>query len=117
MPDHAPRTSWQNIVDQAVAIVRIVGDNYILNRDVRPENFVVTQVSEHDYKVFMIDFALCRFKGENESNAEWADAKFTKDEEGAVGLIMKKRLLNKYGFELHYETSLRYFEEAERGGL
>ena len=39
MPDHAPRTSWQNIIDQAVAVVRVVGDNYILNRDVRPESF------------------------------------------------------------------------------
>lgn len=47
---------------------------------------------------------------------EWERAKFTKDEEGAIGLVMKKRLFNVCGFVLRYEISVRYLEEAERGG-
>jgi hypothetical protein len=36
------QSSWQDLVDQAVAIVRILGDHNILNQDVRPENFLVS---------------------------------------------------------------------------
>lgn len=119
MADHFPSSSWQDIVDQATAIVRVVGDHHILNRDVRPENFMVARVAEDAFKVFMIDFALCRFKRDNESDREWAEAKFTKDEEGAVGFVVKKRLMNVCGFQLHYERSFRYYAEAfpeEQGG-
>ena len=116
LPGNAPKDKWQDIVDQAVAIVRDVGSHHILNRDIRPENFMVTQTGDGAYRVFMIDFALCRFKGENESDSEWARAKYTKDEEGAIGLVMQKRLSNACGFELRYEDSLRwYLEEVERG--
>ena len=110
---HCPRSSWQAIVDQAVSAVRILGDHDILNQDVRPENFVIQartggNKEVEDYHVFMVDFALCRFRGENESDADWGKAKNTKDEEGAVGLRMKKLLKEKHHFDLHFEASHRY---------
>lgn len=108
--DHAPQSEWQGIVDQAVAIVQEVGDHNILNRDVRPDNFII-QRDRSGYRVFMIDFGLARWRGRDESDRDWAKAKLTKDEEGAVGLVMKKRLARE-GFELRFENSDRYMEWA-----
>lgn len=112
LPDRAPQPAWRNIVDQAVNIVRVLGDNNILNNDVRPDNFMVFSKGSGEYQVFMIDFGLCRFRGKDESDLDWGRAKYTKDEEGAVGLVMKKRL-GKYGFELDYASSERYINWAE----
>ncbi|KAK7422777.1 hypothetical protein QQZ08_009402 [Neonectria magnoliae] len=116
-----PRSSWQDIVDQALAIIRVLGDYNILNKDVRPENFMVStttegrqQEEEGQHRVFMIDFALCRFREQDESDLEWGRAKFSKDEEGAIALRMKKLLSEKHDFQLHYEDPLRYLEWAER---
>lgn len=109
--DQAPKSEWQGIVDQAVAIVQVVGDHGILNRDVRPDNFIVQRGGSGCYRVFMIDFGLARLRGRNETDRDWAKAKLTKDEEGAVGLVMKKRLARE-GFELRFENSDRYMEWA-----
>ncbi|CAK7200621.1 hypothetical protein SEUCBS139899_003319 [Sporothrix eucalyptigena] len=113
--DHAPKSAWQTIVDQAVAAVQAAGDRGILNRDVRPDSFLVQRTGDstnsENYKVVMIDFGLSRLRGADESDRDWAKAKLRKDEEGAVGLVMKKRLSSQ-GFELHYENSDRYMEYA-----
>jgi len=109
--DHAPKSEWQDIVDQAVAIVQVVGDHNVLNRDVRPDNFIIQRNSSGCYRLFMIDFGLARLRGWNESDHDWAKAKLNKDEEGAVGLVMKKRLARE-GFELRFENSDRYMEWA-----
>lgn len=109
--DHAPKSEWQGIVDQAVAIVQVVGDHGVLNRDVRPDNFIIQRDRSGCYWVFMIDFGLARLRGWNETDRDWAKAKLNKDEEGAVGLVMKKRLARE-GFELRFENSDRYMEWA-----
>ncbi|KAI0389068.1 hypothetical protein F5Y17DRAFT_473597 [Xylariaceae sp. FL0594] len=95
LPDQAPRSSWQNIVDQAVRIVRVLGDNNILNKDVRPANFMVSHSEERRNQTLI-----------------GGRAKYTKNEEGAVGLVMQNRL-KKHGFDLEYESSERYAEWAE----
>ena len=114
--DHFPRSSWQDIFNQAIAIVRIMDDCNILNTDVRPENFLVCTDPDghrHPYsKVFMIDFGMSRFRGPDESDAEWGRAKHNENEEGAVGLIMRKVLRN-HGFEVSYEHPLKYDEWGE----
>ncbi len=109
--DHAPKSEWQGIVDQAVAIVQVIGDHGILNRDVRPDNFIVQRDKSDCYWVFMIDCGLARLRCWNEPDRNWAKAKLNKDEEGAVGLVMKKRLARE-GFELRFENSDRYMEWA-----
>lgn len=109
--DHAPKSAWQGIVDRAVAIVQVVGDHGILNRDVRPNSFIVQRDGDGPYRVFMIDFGLARLRERDESDRDWAKAKLTKDEEGAVGLVMRKRLARE-GFELRFEESDRYMEWA-----
>ncbi|KAM0546432.1 hypothetical protein ACHAPJ_010899 [Fusarium lateritium] len=112
--EKAPRTSWQDIVDQAVRTVHILGDNDVLNPDVRPENFVVVPTEQEKYRVCMIDFGQCRFRGKDESDAEWGREKCQKGEEDAVGGHMQARLGQIYGFELNYEPSGRYSEWADR---
>lgn len=89
----------------------MVGDHGVLNRDVRPDNFIVQRDRSGCYWVFMIDFGLARLRGWNETDRDWAKAKLNKDEEGAVGLVMKKRLARE-GFELRFENSNRYMEWA-----
>ncbi|KAF5611152.1 uncharacterized protein FTJAE_14225 [Fusarium tjaetaba] len=110
LADNAPESSWQAIVDQAIQIVHVLGDHDILNADVRPDNFIVVP-KDDTYQVFMIDFGQCRFRREDESDAEWGRAKWRQDEEGAVGYVMKSRL-KKVGFELKFEPSWRYLAWA-----
>ncbi|KAH7318658.1 hypothetical protein B0I35DRAFT_409512 [Stachybotrys elegans] len=110
MIQSTPRSSWQDIVDQAIRIVHVLGDNNILNADVRPDNFVVVPEGQA-YRVFMIDFGRCRLRGEDESDAEWGRAKWMEDEEGAVGVVMGSRL-GRVGFELRFEPSWRYLAWA-----
>jgi hypothetical protein len=110
MIENAPRASWQGIVDQAVQEVHILGDHGILNQDVRPDNFMV--VPENDtYRVFMIDFGQCKFRRNDETDAEWGRDKWIQDEEGAAALIIGLRL-KRVGFKLQYEPSERYVEWA-----
>lgn len=112
---NAAKSSWQSIVDQAIQIVNLLSDNAILNEDVRASNILVSPKSNGEYRVCMIDFAQCRFREKNESDLEWGRAKWSQDEEGAVGLVMKRRLA-KQGFKLKYESSMRYLEWAEGEG-
>jgi len=112
----APPDSWQDIVDQAVHIVHALGDHGVLDRDVRPDNFIVLH-SDHEqqatkFQVFMIDFGQSRIRGEDETDFDWGRDKCQQDEEGAVGLAMQHRL-KKVGAEISYVPSYRYLELAE----
>lgn len=114
VPERCPRSTWQDTVKKAVDIVRLMGDYNILNRDVRPDNFILSHSSDRrdvlSYSVYMIDFDLCNIRGKDEIDLEWGRAKSTKDEEGAVGLIVQMIPKRDYGFELEYESSGRYDE-------
>ncbi|KJX97044.1 hypothetical protein TI39_contig585g00001 [Zymoseptoria brevis] len=93
MPDVMPKESWQGIVDQAVGVVRAVPDG-------------------DERRVMMVDFGLCEFRPEGMKDEEWGRKKCTKDEEGAVGAVMKTRLAKK-SFELRYESSSTWSDFAE----
>jgi hypothetical protein len=108
----APAAAWQDIVDQGIKTVDILGDHDIVNKDVRLDNFIIVP-RIHTYQVFMIDFGLCRFRRPDESDAEWGRVKCNEDEEGFVGLMMKM-FTKKVGFELRYKHSRRWHEWAER---
>jgi hypothetical protein len=104
--ENAPRVSWQRICDEAIRVVNIVCDHNVLNKDVRLENMMVRQKkgSKKGYEVFMIDFALSRLRGGDETNDEWRRAKWSQDEEGAIGYVMQSRL----GGGFRYKPSDRY---------
>lgn len=114
MPDVIPKESWQGIVDQAVGVVRAYSHLGILNKDVRCSNFVINEsVPDGDERrVMMVDFGLCEFRPEGMKDEEWGRKKCTKDEEGAVGAVMKTRLAKK-SFELRYESSSTWSAFAE----
>lgn len=104
MANHAPQSSWQQIFDQAIRIVHVLGDEQILNNDVRPDKFIVSATSNGGNQVHMIDFSICRQRRSDELYSEWGREKWWNDEEGAVGLVMKKRLRT-CDFELHFIPS------------
>ena len=114
LDSYVPEHEWETIVRQAIRIVHVLGDNNILNRDVCPGNFLITPPSDQSqgYKVVMIDFALCRFRADGESDEEWGRSKWIQDEEGAVGYVMRNRL-RRIGYQLAFEHSMRYVEWAE----
>jgi len=114
VPIRTPRALWQGLVDRAVAITHVLGDHNIMNKDVRLDNFLVSDKGDGSYDIFMIDFGLCRFREQNESDLDWGRAKWTTDEEGVVGLLMQVILKRHHKFRLHYENSERYLEWAER---
>lgn len=117
VPKHYPRSTWQEIADEAVSITRLMGDYNILNKDIRLDNYIVTCTPDgHDgrpYRVYMIDFGLCRVRGEDETDFEWGRDKCNRDEEGACGLVFRMILRRDYGFELEYEPEGRYDEWAD----
>ncbi|KAK4198898.1 casein kinase I RAG8 [Triangularia verruculosa] len=118
-----PTEDLQGIVDQAVDIVRSLGDYDVLNSDVRLDNFLVTcqrgdeGIDEANrpgqiYRVVMLDFAQSRVRRESESDFEWGRAKARQDEEGAIGLVVRHHL-RKHGKEVSYEPSGRYDDFLE----
>ncbi|AEO57530.1 hypothetical protein MYCTH_2109943 [Thermothelomyces thermophilus ATCC 42464] len=120
----APPESWQVVVEQAVKIARALGDYGVLNKDVRPNNFMVRpRRGSHggdadggpsgEYRVFVIDFGQSRLHRDDESDLDWGRAKWRQDEEGAVGLVMQNRL-RMLGKEIMYTPSQRYRVFAER---
>ena len=113
-----PPGAWQGIVDQGIRIVHALSDRGVLNKDVRPANFIVSRSGDgydqavEEFRVSMIDFGQSRLRREDESDPEWGRVEWQQDEEGAVGLVMQHRL-KKVGIEIPYVPSNRYLEFAE----
>ena len=90
---HAPRETWQYICEDAIRIVNVIGDRDIRNEDVKPRNFIIRwEPVEGKFKAFMIDFALCEFRREDQDERDWREWKAIQDEEGAVGYVMQRYL-------------------------
>jgi hypothetical protein len=71
LADNALIRCWQSIYDDAVFIVNSISDYNILNKDIKPENFIVRKISFNGntkYKLVIIDFTLCRARMFNESD-------------------------------------------------
>ncbi|KAJ5719508.1 hypothetical protein N7493_007086 [Penicillium malachiteum] len=105
----APPDRWQSICEEAIRIINLVGDRGILNKDVKTRNFVVQCCAENQFRVFMIDFALCDFREEFTDEVDWETCKATQDEEGAVGYVMQKKLQG--GFMYHRSALYRKLDE------
>ncbi|KAF2214471.1 hypothetical protein CERZMDRAFT_95736 [Cercospora zeae-maydis SCOH1-5] len=105
MTEVVPRQIWHGTVDQAVDIVRTYSNLGIMNKDVQCSNFVINgAVPDGDeHRVVVLDFELCELRGDEQFEEEWGRAKWSQDEEGAVGAVMKTRLA-KLGFELDMQS-------------
>ncbi|PVI02956.1 hypothetical protein DM02DRAFT_699754 [Periconia macrospinosa] len=90
---HAPSDDWQYICEDAIRIVNVIGDRGIRNGDVKPRNILVRKDADtQKFKVFLIDFGLCTFRKQNQDDRDWREWKALEDEEGAVGLVMERKL-------------------------
>ncbi|KAK5995371.1 hypothetical protein PT974_03775 [Cladobotryum mycophilum] len=109
MGKYCPQEDWQDIVDEAISVVDALGKYDMINSDVHPTNVMISltsdSTSQRRYGVYMIDFAYCEFRKEDQSDAEWEEAKRHQDEIGAVGMVMKNRLSEKFGFKLRFDRS------------
>ncbi|KAL8857793.1 MAG: hypothetical protein Q9178_005693 [Gyalolechia marmorata] len=86
-------SSWQRICDEAIHTTNLISDHGILNQDVRPRNVLIrTNGKDSEDEVVVIDFALCRFRDEDQSEASWIHEKWKEDEEGAMGFVMAHKL-------------------------
>lgn len=76
LTDHVPPSRWLDVCQLALRVVNAVSDYKILNKDVRPDNFLVEKVMVDGYmmySVFQFDFAWSRSRHaeEEESYVEW----------------------------------------------
>lgn len=69
-----------------------MGDRGILNEGAKPGNFMVNQVSDHVFKLLMIDFAQCKFRKNFKDEEEWREWQAYHDEERAIGRVMERYL-------------------------
>ncbi|KAL8974698.1 MAG: hypothetical protein Q9197_001067 [Variospora fuerteventurae] len=93
---YAPQSSWQRICDEAIHTINLISDHGVLNEDVKTRNVLIrTHDNNKDLEeceVVMIDFALCRFREIDQSEADWRHEKCRQDEEGAIGYVMAHKL-------------------------
>lgn len=88
---------WQTVVDSAVKVVSNIQDCGILNCDVNTRSFIVDPLS---HKVMMIDFGIVCFREDAEGDRHWEELQATRDEQGAVALVMKSYLERDTGISI-----------------
>ncbi|KAL8916615.1 MAG: hypothetical protein Q9172_006230, partial [Xanthocarpia lactea] len=93
LAEYAHPSSWQRICDEAVCTINLISDHGVLNEDVKPRNVLIrTQGKDSEDEVVVIDFAQCRFREMDQSEASWIHEKWEEDEEGAIGYVMAHKL-------------------------
>ena len=99
----AHQSSWQRICDEAIRTVNLISDHGILNEDVKPRNILIrTHDKDSEYQVVVIDFAQCRFRELDQSEAVWKHEKCRQDEEGAIGFVMAHELNGAFEYRPSY---------------
>ena len=100
---YAHQSSWQRICDEAIHTVNLISDHGILNEDVKPRNVLIrTHDKDSEYEVVIIDFAQCRFREMDQSEAVWKHEKWRQDEEGAIGFVMAHKLNGAFEYRPSY---------------
>jgi serine/threonine protein kinase len=104
-----------SLCNEAISLVNLLSDRSILNSDVRLENFLVrTQGGDNGHPVVIIDFACCRLRRSDEMDEQWMQAKWSQDEEGAVGFPLEKLVKTKLGVNVwKYRRSLRFMPDPQ----
>lgn len=95
----------------------------ILNEDVAEWNFVVTEASDVDQvdnqgepvkpHLWMIDLAMCRTRGVDESDGDWFRDKHHSNEEVFAG-TMKNILKAYHDFDLNFKLTLQYLKYGDK---
>ena len=92
--DFVPREKWKQVIVEACEIINEIGDQDVLNDDVRLDNVLVRTVASRnvpgtvEYRPVILDFANARLRREDEDKDSWREAKYWADEEGSIGFNM-----------------------------
>lgn len=119
LTDNAASSEWNRLVNTAVDVTgEILNDSDVLNEDVRPDNMMVCRdpTWEGGYRLCMIDFGVCRFRGDDEGTEEWGRAKHAQDEEDGMSEIMRIKLREGFEFALDCRRRLTWRKYAEKEG-
>ena len=111
--DHLDSSLWVSIVESATSLVRRMGELNFINYDLKPSHVIVREVNDQNelhYEPVMIDFALSRIRGEDESDESWYEDKFSWDEENVIGQIMTN-IIRPKGLDWRHENIYRYFRD------
>ena len=95
LAENEPQSAWQNVSDEAIRTVNLIGDYGVLNKDVCSRNVLVKKraiSSAEAPEIIVIDLALCRFREDYTSEAAWIHEKSLEDEEGGIGFPMAHEL-------------------------
>ena len=114
--DHLDSSLWVSIVESATSLVRRMGELNFINYDLKPSHVIVREVDDQNephYEPVMIDFALSRIRGEDESDEDWYEDKFNWDEENVIGQIMS-RIFSSKGLDWRHKNIYRYFRDDNR---
>jgi serine/threonine protein kinase len=119
LAENTDSSEWNRLVNTAVDVTgEILNDSDVLNEDVRPDNMMVCRdrTWEGGYRLCMIDFGVCRFRGEDEGIEEWGRAKHVQDEEDGMSEIMRIKLREGSNFVLDCRRRLTWGKYAEKEG-
>ena len=114
MPTYFPEEDWDRICSKAVENQRQIDAFPIRNQDARPGNVMVTRSAPNVYRVVTMDFGLCEFREEDESDDKWGNSKWNEDEEGGIGRNMQERLEHKYKHRWDFRHSSRFDKWASK---
>lgn len=108
LANYAHQSSWQRICDNTIHAINLISDHGVLNEDVKPRNVLIrTHENLLEHEVVIIDFAQCRFRREDQSEAAWKHEKWRQDEEGAIGYVMECRLKGAFKYRPSYRFLCR----------
>ncbi|QIW98793.1 hypothetical protein AMS68_004311 [Peltaster fructicola] len=94
------RQYWQATCDRAIQIIHHVQDRGICNTDTNVRCFIVQghKIVEGVPEIFMVDFGQCLFRDRFESEEDFRRKQADADEEGAIGVIMQRKLKDDYKY-------------------
>ena len=80
--DHLDTSIWVDI-ESTRSLVSRMNQLNLLNYDAHPSHVIVRKVNDHErlqYEPVMIDFAISRIRGEDETDENWYEANLSWDE-------------------------------------
>jgi hypothetical protein len=113
--EFAPKAAWQPICDEAIRIINRISNLNVRNEDVKTRSFMVQPNPDPDtaqFKLCMMDFGSCVLRKPDQDDHDWREWKAMQDEEGAIGLVMERKLRGgfKYTPSLEYEQLIYEFQ-------
>ena len=110
--DHLDTSIWVDI-ESTRSLVSRMNQLNLLNYDAHPSHVIVRKVNDHErlqYEPVMIDFAISRIRGEDETDEDWNEANLSWDKKNIIGEIMSNIFRIK-GYEWSFKDIRRYFRD------